>query len=89
MSTLSMQQQTLQILEQLPPAGLTELAQYMEFLRFKYRPKVVARATPKMKGQLEIPPDSLTARFRGFVSSPLSVNALATAYEFYVMGDLE
>ena len=37
----------------------------------------------------DIPPDSLTARFRGIVESPLTVAELAAAYELQMMGDVE
>jgi hypothetical protein len=57
----------------LPPEGLEELAKYIEFLLFKYQsthPSEPSTAEPISSG---VSPDSLTARFQGFVQSPLKV----------------
>jgi hypothetical protein len=83
----SIRQQTLQLLDELPPEGLDELARFIEFLRFKYRPMSAPSSSAPIHS--DIPPDSLTTRFRGFVQSPLSVAELAAAYEFHMMGDDE
>lgn len=85
----SIRQQTQIILDQLPPEGLEELAQFIEFLVFKYHlDRAASPSTPTAKS-LSVPADSLTAHFQGFIQSPLTVAELSTAYELNLMGDEE
>jgi hypothetical protein len=63
-------EQTRQILAQLPPAGLAELAQYLEFLAFKYG---LIQASPTPRVNIKTSEESLTAHYQGFVQSPLTV----------------
>ena len=88
---ISIKHQTRQLLEQLPPEGLQELASFIEFLQFKYRRPVSPEqaASAPIDQQHVVPPDSLTARYRGFVESTLSVAELTTAYELTMMDDNE
>jgi len=86
---ISIRQQTQQLLEELPPEGLDELTHFIEFLYFKYRLTFPPTPSTSAPVSSEIPSDSLTARFRGFVQSPLSVAELAAAYELHMMGDDE
>lgn len=87
----SIRQQTQTLLDQLPPEGLEELAQFIEFLVFKYhldRAPIASPSTPAA-ASLRVPADSLTAHFQGFIQSPLTVAELSTAYELDLMGDEE
>jgi hypothetical protein len=87
----SIRQQTQTLLDQLPPEALEELAQFIEFLVFKYhldRAPIASPSTPTA-ASLSVPADSLTAHFQGFIQSPLTVAELSTAYELDLMGDEE
>jgi hypothetical protein len=77
----SIQQQARKALVQLPPEGLEELAQYIEFLLFKYRLTNSSDSAAAESISSDMPADSLTARFRGFIQSPLTVAELSEAYE--------
>lgn len=87
--TLSTKQQTQQLLEQLPPEGIAELRSFIEFLQFKYRLAPPVEPLPPSTLVAEVPADSLTARYRGFVQSRLSVAELGAAYETMLLGDEE
>ena len=87
--TLSIRQQTEEILTELPPEGLSELVRFIEFLRFKYLGSTPVQATAKPASPPDIPADSLTAQYQGFVQSPLTVAELSTAYEFSLTDDQE
>lgn len=54
--------------------------------RKSLEPSQPVKSTPT---PANIPSDSLTARYRGLVQSPLSVAELTAAYEFQLMGDDE
>jgi hypothetical protein len=82
-------QQTQKALTLLPPEGLEELAKYIEFLLFKYKPIQPSEPSTAEPISSSVSPDSLTARFQGFVQSPLKVAELSAAYEFNLMGDDE
>ena len=84
-------QQVQQMLKDLPPEGLNELAQFIEFLQFKYQaaPPSGIKKTNEDSTSTNVPGNSLTARYKGFVQSPLSVAELTTAYELTLMGDDE
>ena len=87
--TISIKEQAQQLLEQLPPEGLKELAWFIEFLQFKYRLATVSEPAASPPTEPDIPAGSLTARCRGFIQSPLSVAELAAVYETSMMGDDE
>ena len=82
-------QDVLRKLDQLPPEGLTELALFIDFLAFKERRPPRRKAQhPAAGGSAAeaLLPGSATARFRGFVRSPISVAELLDDYELTLMG---
>lgn len=81
--------QTQKVLALLPPEGLEELAQFLEFLLFKYQLAQQPQPSTSEPVSSSVSPDSLTARFQGFVQSPLKVAELSAAYELDLMGDDE
>jgi hypothetical protein len=87
--SLSIRQEAEQLIEQLPPEGLAELIGFIELLSLKYKLKSPITSKTPASPQVHIPPHSLTARFRGFVQSPLKVAELSLAYELDMMGDDE
>jgi hypothetical protein len=86
---ISVKQQAQQLLDQLPPEGLEELLKFIEFLQFKYQLTFPPISAKSPATDQEIPRDSLTARYQGFVQSPLSVAELTAAYEFSMMDEDE
>jgi hypothetical protein len=86
---ISIKQQAQKLLDQLPPEGLRDLLWFIEFLQFKYQIASPLESTTPSATDQEVPSDSLTARYRGFVQSPLSVAELTAAYELSMMGDDE
>ena len=55
--TLSIRQETEQLLTQLPPEGLAELATFIEFLRFKYRATKAIAPDPATQAEPPNPDD--------------------------------
>jgi len=82
---LSLRQQTHQLLEQLPTASLAELKSFMGYLQFKYQSTKPSHFNQTIK----VPPDSLTATYKGLVQSPLTVEVLHESYELHLTGELE
>lgn len=87
--SLSIRQEAEQLLDQLPPEGWAELKGFIELLGLKYKLKSPLTSDKAVAFQSNLPADSLTARFQGFVQSPLRVAELSQAYEFELMGDDE
>jgi hypothetical protein len=87
--SLSIRQETEQLLDQLPPEGLVELRRFIELLALKYKLKPPLTPENPALSQTDIPAQSLTARFQGLVQSPLKVAELSQAYELGMMGDDE
>ena len=86
---ISIKQQVQQLLDELPAEGLRELLWFTEFLQFKYQLATFPEPVIPSSSDRTIPPESFTARYRGFVQSPLTVSELHAAYEVSLMGDDE
>ena len=86
---ISIKQHVQQLLDELPSEGLRELLWFTEFLQFKYRLANLSESINDSAADQGVPSESLTARYKGFVQSPLSVAELNTAYELSLMDDDE
>jgi hypothetical protein len=84
--------EVLRKLDQLPPEDLVELALFIDFLVFKEqrqpRPDGPLPAVEDSDAETLLP-GSLTARFQGFVRSPIPVAELLEDYELALMEDTE
>jgi hypothetical protein len=78
----SIRQQTEQLLEQLPPEGMAELAYFIEFLYFKYQLASPPRTEPEssVPTNLDISLDRPINHHPEFGQAPLSSAGLALDY---------